>query len=69
VTGQPGRRNLPPAPATLTAMTDPAQVDLSAEADNLVQRTDNGWHEGDPEEQPPQDPAHLPEGTETGGGQ
>jgi len=46
-------------------MTSLAQDDLSAEADNLVQRTDNGWHEGDPEEQPSQDPAALPEGTET----
>lgn len=38
-------------------MTDPQQQDdLSHEADNLVQRTDNGWHEGDPEEQPEQTP-------------
>lgn len=37
-------------------MTDPAQDDLSHEADNLVQRTDNGWHDGDPEEQPEQTP-------------
>jgi hypothetical protein len=43
-------------------MTDPAQVDLSAEADNLVQRTDNGWHEGDPEEQPEQTPEPDTEG-------
>lgn len=49
-------------------MTEPQQVDLSAEADNLVQRTDNGWHDGDPDEQPPQDPGHLPEGTVTGQG-
>lgn len=39
-------------------MTDPAaqQDDLTAEADHLVQRTDNGWHEGDPEVQPEQTP-------------
>jgi hypothetical protein len=38
-------------------MTDPQQQDdLSAETDGLVQRTDNGWHDGDPEEQPAQTP-------------
>lgn len=37
-------------------MTSPEQDDLSAEADGLVQRTDNGWHEGDPVEQPEQVP-------------
>jgi hypothetical protein len=37
-------------------MTEPQQDDLSHEADNLVQRTDNGWQDGDPTEQPPQTP-------------
>jgi hypothetical protein len=48
-------------------MTDPQQDDLSAEADNLVQRTDNGLKPEDPPEdqQPPQDPDWRPEGTET----
>jgi hypothetical protein len=37
-------------------VTDPQQDDLSAEADNLVQRTDNGWRDDDPVEQPDQTP-------------
>lgn len=36
-------------------MTDPQQQDdLSAEADNLVQNTGNGWQPDDPETQPEQ---------------
>lgn len=41
-------------------MTDPQQQDdLSAEADNLVQNTGNGWQDDDPVEQPPQTPQPL----------
>lgn len=40
-------------------MTEPEQDDLSAEADNLVQRTDNGAGPDDPVEQPPQEPRLL----------
>lgn len=52
-------------------MTSPEQQqdDLTHEADELAERTDNGLHDGDPAEQPSQDPAALPEGTETGAGQ
>jgi hypothetical protein len=46
-------------------VTDPQQDDLTAEADNLVQNTGNGQQPDDPIEQPSQDPAALPEGTET----
>jgi hypothetical protein len=49
-------------------MTDPQQDDLTAETDGLVQRTANGQQPDDPQEQPPQDPAWRPEGTETGSG-
>lgn len=46
-------------------MTDPTQHDqddLTGEAgEQLVERTDNGWHDGDPEQQPPQDPAWRPD--------
>jgi hypothetical protein len=33
--------------------------------DDLAQPTDNGPHDGDPDEQPPQDPEWLPEGTDS----
>lgn len=49
-------------------MTGPEQQDdLSHESDDLVERTDNGLRPEDPpeDEQPPQDPSYLPEGTET----
>jgi hypothetical protein len=49
-------------------MTGPEQDDLTGEAgEHLVERTDNGLRPQDPpeDEQPPQDPAYLPEGTET----
>lgn len=50
-------------------MTAPGQDDLTNEpGEQLVERTDNGLRPEDPpeEQQPPQDPAYLPEGTETG---
>jgi hypothetical protein len=50
-------------------MTDPQQEDLTAQGDELVERTDNGLRPDDPQEQPPQDPAWLPEGTVTGDSQ
>jgi hypothetical protein len=40
-------------------MSEPEQVDLSAETDGLVQRTDNGWKPDDPADQPPQTPTPL----------
>lgn len=43
---------------------EPAQDDLTAD-DHLAELTDNGWKDSDPIEQPSQDPADLPEGTET----
>lgn len=48
-------------------MTVPQQADLTAD-DGLVERTDNGLRPDDPPEQrqPPQNPAWLPDGTETG---
>jgi hypothetical protein len=42
----------------------PGQDDLTAD-DERVRPTDNGLRPDDPAEQPPQDPAWLPEGTET----
>lgn len=43
-------------------MTVPQQDDLTREAgEQLVKPTDNGWHEGDPEQQPPQDPNWRPD--------
>jgi hypothetical protein len=52
-------------------MTHPEQEDLTAQGDAEVQRTDNGLRPDDPpeEEQPPQDPGWLPEGTVTGDSQ
>ena len=50
-------------------MTAPGQDDLTHEpGEELVERTDNGLRPEDPpeEQQPPQDPAYLPEGTESG---
>jgi hypothetical protein len=47
-------------------MTDPIPLEDMTDTDELVRRTDNGPHEGDPDEQPPQDPTWLPEGTDTG---
>lgn len=51
-------------------MTGPEQQDdLTHEAgEQLVEPTDNGLRPDDPaeSEQPSQDPAYLPEGTETG---
>lgn len=47
-------------------MTEPQQDDLSTEADDLVAPTDNGLRPDDPDDQPPQDPGWLPDGTETG---
>lgn len=53
-------------------MTDPAsgQDDLTAEGDASVEQTDNGLRPEDPpeEQQPPQDPSWLPDGTQTAGG-
>lgn len=47
-------------------MTDPRQDDLTHEpGEQLVEPTENGLRPEDPVEQPPQDPEHLPEGTET----
>jgi hypothetical protein len=39
------------------------------ETDDLIESTGNGLQPDDPVEQPPQDPDHLPDGTETGGGE
>jgi hypothetical protein len=45
-------------------MTDPQQpVDDTTVTDGLVQPTDNGPRDDDPDEQPPQDPEWLPPGT------
>jgi len=50
-------------------VTEPAQDDLTGEAgEQLVEYTDNGLRPDDPGEQPPQDPAWLPDGTETAEG-
>jgi hypothetical protein len=48
-------------------MTEPEQEDLTAQGDALVEPTDNGLRPEDPpeEQQPPQDPSWLPEGTPT----
>lgn len=47
-------------------MTEPGQDDLTHEpGEQLVERTDNGLRPDDPVEQPSQDPAWLPEGTES----
>jgi hypothetical protein len=48
-------------------MTEPQQADLTAD-DTLVERTNNGLRPDDPDEQPPQDAAWLPEGTVTEAG-
>jgi hypothetical protein len=47
-------------------MTEPEQDDLTAD-DRRVELTDNGLRPDDPPEgeQPPQDPAYLPPGTES----
>lgn len=45
-------------------MTGPQSEDLTAD-DEYARRTDNGLRPDDPAEQPPQDPEHLPAGTET----
>lgn len=50
-------------------MTEPEQDDLTHEpGEQLVEQTDNGLRPDDPVEQPPQDPAYLPEGTESEAG-
>jgi hypothetical protein len=46
-------------------MTEPQQDDTTV-TDELVERTDNGWRQEDPLEQPSQDPGDLPAGTATG---
>ena len=56
-----------PDDVSLDAVTDPQQADLTAD-DDLIERTDNGLRPDDPDEQPPQDPEHLPEGTATEAG-
>ena len=46
-------------------VTEPDPNDPTV-TDGLIERTDNGPQPGDPVEQPPQDPAWLPDGTERG---
>ena len=47
-------------------MTEPRPDDLEAtETDDLVETTGNGPQPDDPDEQPPQDPEWLPEGTDS----
>ncbi len=46
-------------------MTDPTPL-ADDNADDLVERTSNGQQPDDPDEQPPQDPAWLPDGAPTG---
>jgi hypothetical protein len=45
-------------------VTDPQHE--ATETDELVEATGNGPQPDDPDEQPPQDPEHLPDGTVTG---
>lgn len=44
----------------------PQPDDDTGVTDDLIEHTGNGPQPDDPDEQPPQDPGHLPPGTVTG---
>jgi len=46
-------------------MTDPTPLEDMTDTDDQVQPTDNGPQPDDPDEQPSQDPADLPDGTDS----